>query len=84
MRTVTGYYSPTGYRIEMNDVEIYSAGNHKLDSQARALDPRDREPLAVLRQQCESTAEDIAEERNAKFGGIFEDEQENEQENDDV
>ncbi len=72
MRTVTGHYSRHGYTIRLNDVDVYSAGNHKLDSQARALDPRDALPLDVLRQHCEHTTEGIAEERNAEFGGVFE------------
>jgi len=70
-RTVTGEYSEDGYEVFVNGQEVYSAGNHALDSKAWAP-PGSPEtvPLRTLYRYCSGTCREIAREINAKFGGV--------------
>lgn len=69
--SVIGYYSRNGYRIELNGNPIYEAGNHVNDSQTY-VDPSNPAalPFDMIEKFCHETAEDMAAEHGATFGGI--------------
>lgn len=70
---IVGEYNRHGYRIW--DVEtgnlLYTAGNCPFES-TTVLDTWDRyaEPLHTIRSHCLSTAQEIAAEHGAGFGGV--------------
>ena len=66
---ITGFYTASGYTIYSDDEPIYSAGNSRHDSQVYlpAHSP-DALPLKVIKQYCEQTAADLADERNEQLG----------------
>lgn len=70
---ITGYYNESGYQIEsdnLNNMIIYFAGNHALDSQQDGTGTRYQLPLKTIQKYCKQTAQDIATEKHAKFIGI--------------
>ncbi|HOC54010.1 MAG TPA: hypothetical protein PKI20_00165 [Verrucomicrobiota bacterium] len=72
---VVGEYSQWGYEVQVvrgsRILCSYAAGNHKQDSQQRAV-PGAPEAcnLRQLRKNCVCTAKDIARERRALYGGV--------------
>ena len=67
---VHGTYNRNGYEIWCAGRVVYSTGNHVHDSTQCATSKRDRLPLKTIRRFCIKTAHEIAEERNATFGGV--------------
>lgn len=70
---ITGYYNEAGYQVETDnpiDGTIYRAGNHELDSQQDGSGTEHQLSLETIRTFCEETTRDIAEEKNAEFGGV--------------
>ena len=70
MRWLCGEYSWRGYTIYDPDGgrDVYSAGNSPLDSQ-QYVDRRHGVPLDTLRQYCDQTGREIAEEQGAVWCG---------------
>lgn len=68
---IIGYYDHQGYRIESNGRELYTTGNHPLES-ATILDADDpiALPLKTIRKYCRKSAKEISTERNEPFIGI--------------
>ena len=66
---IHGYYNERLYTIYSDGEEVYQAGNSKLDSQVY-LDPEHPGSLSLetMRQFCEQTAEELAEERGEALG----------------
>ncbi len=72
---VVGEYSQWGYEVQVAQgshlLYCYSAGNHKQDSQQRAsLGSPEACGLREVRTNCVRTAKDIARERQARYGGV--------------
>ncbi len=74
--TYFGYYNELGYWISQphngHPLEIYRAGNNPLDSgPGQTLPVGDRQALALetIRQYCEQTGTDMANENDAVWGG---------------
>ena len=68
---ITAEYSREGYAVLDNGQEIYTAGNHRMDSQGHApLSSSFAVTLRELRRFAVSTAREMAKERGAKFGGV--------------
>lgn len=68
-----GYYDLDGYRIEDNlDGEVlYEAGNNPHESSSHVAHEHGLS-LATLKEYCERTGREMAEERGATFAGAFE------------
>ncbi len=71
-----GYYNELGYWISQphngHPLEIYRAGNHPYDSgvgQSLPVGHGQALPLETIRQHCESTGQDMAEENGVEWGG---------------
>ena len=70
---ITGYYNEQGYQVETDnllDCILYHAGNHALDSQQDGTDTVYQLPLETIREYCEQSTKEIAEENKAEFAGI--------------
>ena len=70
---IIGYYDEKGYRVVSDnpaDDPLYQAGNHALDSQQDGTGTEHQLPLATIKDFCERTAIDIAEEKDAEFVGV--------------
>lgn len=73
MSLIIGRYNVFGYAVYDMDGgnQIYSAGNSQLDSQIWIdIDDAHALPLATIREFCEQTTREIAENAGAKYGGI--------------
>ena len=74
MKKIIGYYNADGYHIdELDGATIYTAGNNPKESSS-IIDRAFGLPLETIREFCEKTGRQIAEEMGAKFVGIEEDE----------
>jgi hypothetical protein len=74
-RVVVGEYSELGYEVQVirgsRILHSYAAGNHKQDSQERAvLGSPEACSLRQIRRNCIRTAKDIAQEHRAQYGGV--------------
>lgn len=72
---VVGEYSQWGYEVQVvrgsRILHSYAAGNHKQDSQQRAaLGSPEACSLRQVRTNCVRTTKDIARERQARYGGV--------------
>jgi len=70
---ITGYYNEFGYQIEsdnLHDCIIYRAGNHALDSQQDGTGTNQQLDLDTIKNFCEQTGKEMAQERNAEFVGV--------------
>jgi hypothetical protein len=69
---IIGYYNLDGYRIEDNlDGEVlYEAGNNPLESSSH-VDRADGLPLHTIKEYCERTGREMAEELSAAFVGAY-------------
>lgn len=70
---ITGYYNESGYQVETDnpmDAYCYQAGNHALDSHQDGTGTEHQLPLETIRQYCEQTAQEIAEDKNAEYVGV--------------
>lgn len=72
--TYFGYYNESGYWISQphngQPLEIYRAGNSPYDSaQVLPLDDPHRLTLEQIRQYCDQTGQDMAEEEGVNWGG---------------
>ena len=68
MVDVKGTYSEHGYTIwTIDDVELYHAGNHALDSKQDATDTRHQLSLKTIKEFCEQTGQDLADELGGKL-----------------
>lgn len=70
---IIGYYNEQGYQVETDnpmDMILYQAGNHTLDSYQDGTDTIYQLPLETIRQYCEQTAKETAEENKAEFVGV--------------
>lgn len=67
---VWGEYTRTGYSVLVNEDLVYSALDHRLDSQQPALCKQDRLSVPELRRFCERTALEIAGECGGRFSGV--------------
>ena len=71
---VVGYYNEQGYQIEsINKEEInvlYTASNHALDSQQDGTGTQHQLSLKDIIAFCEQTTRELAEDKNAEYGGI--------------
>ena len=72
MKTLTGYYNKNGYRIEDESGNaLYHAGNNPLESSSVIENGL---PIETLKDFCEQTGKEMADELSADFVGAFEDE----------
>ncbi len=63
-----GYYNKDGYRIEeVEGYDVYTAGNSPYDSQQSSFNAL---PIETLKEFCQQTGEDIAEENDGEFLGV--------------
>lgn len=68
--TITGYYDAGGYWIEDQDGKIlYQAGNNPHESTGTIDSGL---PLETIKGFCEKTGQEMADELNATFAGVFE------------
>ncbi len=67
---VSGEYSRYGYDVWVDHRIVYTALNHRRDSQQLAMCEQDRLSLRELRRFCQRTAREIAEERGGIFAGV--------------
>jgi hypothetical protein len=72
---VVGEYRKWGYEVQVvrgsRILYSYAAGNHKQDSQELALlGSPEACSLRQVRRNCVCTAKDIARERQARYGGV--------------
>ena len=70
---ITGYYNESGYQVETGnpcDCLLYQAGNHALESTQDGTGTEHQLPLDTIKEFCEQTTRDIAEEKQAEYGGI--------------
>ena len=72
MKKVIGYYNEYEYRVEVDEQEVYQAGNSPHDSQVYSRDLANFEtlPLETMRKYCEQTSKEIAKEQGAKYIGV--------------
>lgn len=63
---VRAEYNLCGYRVFVNDKEVYSAGNGAEDSQSEGTPL----PLSIIRKYAVQTAKDIALEHGGVFDGV--------------
>lgn len=69
MKTVVGYYNEQGYRIVLDEEEVYNSGNSSLGSQAHV--PQNEGLIkATIQGFCKRTAQEMAQEFNATFMGV--------------
>jgi hypothetical protein len=66
---VYGEYSAESYTVYSDGEPIYTAGNSQHDSQSY-LDAEDGVGLDRMREFCQSTCEEMAEERGEGLGGV--------------
>lgn len=65
-----GFYNKSGYRIlDENGEETYSAGNSPYESQTVLQPENGPLPLKTIKQYCNITGRDIAEENHGKWIG---------------
>ncbi len=66
-----GRYNILGYEVFnlAASVSVYTAGNSPHDSMV-VCSPEEGLPLETIREYCEQTTREIAEENNGTFGGI--------------
>ena len=74
-RVVVGEYSELGYEVQVirgsRILHSYAAGNHKQDSQERAvLGSLEACSLRQIRRNCIRTTKDIAQEHRAQYRGV--------------
>ena len=72
--TYFGYYNETGYWISQphngHPLEIYRAGNSPYDSaQTLPVGHNEALPLGTIKQYCNQTGQDMADENDVKWGG---------------
>ncbi len=69
-RYLSGQYNAYGYRIyDQDGRQVYAAGNHPLDSQARAPSLACAVPVSLLAVYCETTGMEMAAECGAAWLG---------------
>lgn len=73
---IYGLYNEYHYTVNSGDKELYEAGNSPYDSQTYVTDLENYDvvPIETMKEYCEQTCKNIAEERNAKFVGVQYDE----------
>lgn len=67
---ISGEYSRHGYDVWADHRIVYTALNHRCDSQQSATCEQDRLSLRELRRFCQRTAREIAEECGGRFVGV--------------
>ena len=67
---VSGEYSRYGYHVWAGSRIVYTALNHRCDSQQAAMCEQDRLSLRKLRQFCQRTTREIAKECGGLFAGV--------------
>ena len=70
---LTGYYNEYGYQVEsdnLTDGILYRAGNHALESTQDGTGTKHQLPLKTIKEYCEQTTREMAEERQAEFAGV--------------
>jgi len=71
---ITGYYNEFGYQVETENptdaILVYRAGNHALDSQQDGTETEHQLVLETIKEFCEQTTKEIAQEKNAEYGGV--------------
>ena len=70
---IIGYYNEQGYQIESDntmDAILYHAGNHAFDSQQDGTGTKHQLPLKTIKEYCEQTTIEIANEQAAQFMGV--------------
>ncbi len=68
-----GYYNERGYVIEtVSPVSgvLYRAGNHALDSQQDGTGTQHQLPIETIKEYCQQTGEEMAEEQGVRFAGL--------------
>ncbi len=74
MVDVKGTYNKYGYTIwTIDDVEIYHAGNHALDIKQDGTGTRHQLPIKIMKEFCQKTGEDLAEELGGKLISVVKD-----------
>jgi hypothetical protein len=66
---ITGLYTALAYVIKLDGKVIYQAGNSPLESQVY-LPETQGVGLATMKEFCEQTAKELAEQHNADFIGV--------------
>lgn len=76
MKKAISYYNEYHYTVEIDGEEVYEAGNNPYDSQGYIHDLENSEviPLETMKQYCEKTTREIAEEQGVEYIGIEYDE----------
>lgn len=71
--SITGYYNEHGYQVETDepiDGLCYRAGNHALDSQQDGTGTEHQLSLDTIREYCEQTTREAAEEYDVEYSGV--------------
>ena len=66
-----GDYNRLGYTIWQGSRIIYTALNHRQDSQQPAYTEADRMTLREIRSACIKTCKEMAAEQGTRFAGVF-------------
>jgi len=69
MKKVIGYYNALEYRIELDGVEVYTAGNSPHESQTYVTADMGV-GLRTMRSYCITTSKALAKEHNAEYVGV--------------